>query len=208
MKILGLTGQSGAGKTLFSETLKELGHPCINADELYHSLLVPPSEILDAIELAFGKDFFLEDGSLDRKKMAKHVFASTEQLDKLNRAVLPIMSKKVTEIAKQLEQDGANLVVIDAPTLFEAGLDSICDLTVSIIASVDVRIERISARDGISREDALLRTNAQKPDEFYYKRSDFVLSNNSSPEKLKGKARALVDSIGFSPFKKDKKYEQ
>ena len=60
MKILGLTGQSGAGKTLFSQILQEKGHPCINADELYHSMLIPPSKTLDAIENVFGTDFFLE----------------------------------------------------------------------------------------------------------------------------------------------------
>ncbi len=206
MKILGLTGQSGAGKTLFSEMLKELGHPCINADELYHSLLVPPSEILDAIESVFGKDFFLEDGSLDRKKMAKHVFSSKERLNALNAAVLPIMSKKVTEIAKELEKDGATLVVIDAPTLFEAGLDSICDTTVSIIAPNLMRVERISERDGIDQEDAILRTNAQKSDEFYYEHSDYVIVNDSTQKELRKKADRLICALGISACKKN--YEQ
>ena len=202
MKILGLTGQSGAGKTIFSKMLMKLGHPCINADELYHASLVPPSEILDAIKDAFGDDFILEDGGLDRKKLAKHVFTSKENLDKLNGAVLPIMSRKVIEIAKDFERSGAHLVVIDAPTLFEAGLDSICDMTVSVIAPESVRIERIAERDGISLDDALLRTKAQKSNEFYYERADYVIVNDSNLADLRKKAERLICAMGISAIQK------
>ena len=202
MKILGLTGQSGAGKTIFSEMLMKLGHPCINADELYHASLVPPSEILDAIKDTFGSDFLLEDGGLDRKKLAKHVFTSKENLDKLNGAVLPIMAKKVIAIAKDFEAKGAQLVVIDAPTLFEAGLDSICDMTVSVVAPDSVRIERIAERDNISIDDAILRTKAQKNDDFYYERSDYVIVNNSSLEDLRTKTERLICAMGISAIKK------
>ena len=202
MKILGLTGQSGAGKTIFSEILIKLGHPCINADELYHASLVPPSEILDAIKNTFGDDFILADGGLDRKKLAKHVFTSKENLDKLNCAVLPIMSKKVIEIAKDFERSGAHLVVIDAPTLFEAGLDSICDMTVSVIAPEGTRIARIAERDSISLDDAILRTKAQKSNEFYYERSDYVITNDSSLADLRKKAERLICAMGISAMKK------
>lgn len=202
MKILGLTGQSGAGKTVFSEMLMKLGHPCINADELYHASLVPPSEILDAIKDTFGSDFLLEDGGLNRKKLAKHVFTSKENLDKLNGAVLPIMAKKVIAIAKDFEIKGAQLVVIDAPTLFEAGLDSICDMTVSVIAPDSVRIERIAERDSISYDDAILRTKAQKNDEFYYDRSDYVIVNDSNLADLRKKAERLICAMGISAIQK------
>ena len=197
MKILGLTGQSGAGKTLFSQILQEKGHPCINADELYHSMLIPPSKTLDAIKNAFGKDFFNEDGSLDRKKLAKHVFSNPEKLKLLNETVLPQVADRLAEIAKEYENAGAKLLVIDAPTLFEAGYDKSCDLTVSVIAPSKIRTERISERDGISLEDAILRTNAQKDDSFYYERSDYVIENNGDTAALKRKAEKLICAIGI-----------
>lgn len=197
MKILGLTGQSGAGKTLFSEMLREKGHPCLNADELYHDMLKPPSKILDAIRAEFGEEFITKDGELDRKKLARYVFSNKDRLEKLNATVLPIVIEKVKKIAKNYEEQGAELLVIDAPTLFEAGYDKSCDITVSIIAPSKSRINRIAERDNISIEDALLRTNAQKDDSFYYERSDYVIVNDGNPDALKRKAEKLICAIGI-----------
>ena len=195
MKILGLTGPSGAGKTLFSFFLCAKGYPCINADELYHSMLNPPSTMLDAIRREFGDAFFLEDGELDRKALGKFVFSKKENLELLNATVLPLVIEKMQEIAKDYQKNGAKILVIDAPTLFEAGYDKSCNMTVSILAPADVRIERISERDEISHDDALLRTKAQKDDSFYYERSDRVIVNDSNEDSLKKKAEALIAEL-------------
>ena len=195
MKILGLTGPSGAGKTLLSFFLCAKGCPCINADELYHSMLVPPSRLLDAIRREFGDSFFNEKGELSRKELGKFVFSSQDRLERLNATVLPLVTEKIQEIAKYYEQNGAKLLIIDAPTLFEAGYDKSCDVTVSIIAPASIRVNRISARDDISEDDALLRINAQKNDSFYYEHSDLVIVNDSDENALKEKADALFDKL-------------
>lgn len=192
MKILGLTGPSGSGKTLFSSFLIKKGFPCINADKLYHSMLVPPSKALDAIKKEFGDSFFNENGELDRRALGKLVFSSEEALERLNATVLPLVIEKMQEIATSYERGGAKLLIIDAPTLFEAGYDKSCDLTVSILASKDLRVKRISERDDISLSDADLRTNAQKNDEFYRERSDRVIINDADEESLRKKAEQLV----------------
>ena len=192
MKILGLTGPSGSGKTLFSRFLGSRGYPCINADELYHSMLVPPSALLDSIRAEFGDSFFDENGVLDRKALGKLVFSSKESLERLNATVLPAVIEKIRSIAKYYEQNGAKILIIDAPTLFEAGYDKSCDMTVSILAPASLRIERISERDEISTSDALLRTQAQKDDSFYYERSDRVIVNDADEEALKKEAEALI----------------
>ena len=192
MKIIGLTGPSGAGKTLFSFFLCAKGCPCINADELYHSMLIPPSILLDAIRREFGDEFFNENGELDRKALGKSVFSSKEKLELLNATVLPLVIEKMQKIANDYEKNGAKLLVIDAPTLFEAGYDKSCDITVSILAPENIRVERISERDEISIDDAVLRTNAQKDDSFYYERSDRIIINDSTEDSLKEKANALI----------------
>ena len=192
MKILGLTGPSGSGKTLFSRFLGSRGYPCINADELYHSMLVPPSALLDSIKAEFGDSFFDENGELDRKALGRLVFSSKESLERLNATVLPAVIEKIRAIAKYYEQNGAKILIIDAPTLFEAGYDKSCDMTVSILAPTSLRVERISERDEISTSDALLRTQAQKDDSFYYERSDRVIVNDADEEALKKEAEALI----------------
>ena len=192
MKILGLTGPSGSGKTLFSRFLGSRGYPCINADELYHSMLVPPSALLDSIRAEFGDSFFDENGELDRKALGRLVFSSKESLERLNATVLPAVIEKIRSIAKYYEQNGAKILIIDAPTLFEAGYDKSCDMTVSILAPASLRVERISERDEISTSDALLRTQAQKDDSFYYERSDRVIVNDADEEALKRQAEALI----------------
>ena len=192
LKIIGLTGPSGAGKTLFSFFLCAKGCPCINADELYHSMLIPPSILLDAIRREFGDEFFNENGELDRKALGKFVFSSKEKLELLNATVLPLVIKKMQKIANDYEKNGAKLLIIDAPTLFEAGYDKSCDITVSILAPENIRVERISERDEISIDDAVLRTNAQKDDSFYYERSDRIIINDSTEDSLKEKANALI----------------
>lgn len=192
MKILGLTGPSGSGKTLFSRFLGSRGYPCINADELYHSMLVPPSALLDSIRAEFGDSFFDENGELDRKALGRLVFSSKESLERLNATVLPAVIEKIRSIAKYYEQNGAKILIIDAPTLFEAGYDKSCDMTVSILAPASLRVERISERDEISTSDALLRTQAQKDDSFYYERSDRVIVNDADEEVLKRQAEALI----------------
>ena len=200
MKILGLTGQSGAGKTLFAKMLTEKGHPCINADELYHSMLIPPSKVLDAIKTTFGEEFLLPDGSLDRKKLGRHVFLNKERLTLLNETVLPIVTEKIAEIANQHQKAGATLLIIDAPTLFESGYDKSCDMTVSIIAPKESRTDRIADRDNISLEDAILRTNAQKDDSFYYERSDYVIVNDKDLDDLQRKAERLICAMGICAY--------
>lgn len=192
LKIIGLTGPSGAGKTLFSFFLCAKGCPCINADELYHSMLIPPSILLDAIRREFGDEFFNENGELDRKALGKFVFSSKEKLELLNATVLPLVIEKMQKIANDYEKNGAKLLIIDAPTLFEAGYDKSCDITVSILAPENIRVERISERDEISIDDAVLRTNAQKNDSFYYERSDRIIINDSTEDALKEKANALI----------------
>lgn len=184
MKIIGITGPSGAGKSLLSLAFEKRNIPTIDADAIYHSLLVPPSKCLDAIKSAFGDGVIATDGTLDRTALGAIVFSSKEKLALLNETVLSRVLVRIRELIDEYAKNGATAVAVDAPTLIESGFDRECDFVISVLAPREDRIERIVSRDSISREKAELRVNAQKSDEFYVSASDAVLTNDGTPTHL------------------------
>ncbi len=195
IKIIGITGPSGSGKSVLGEQLRLRGVPCIDADALYHELLVPPSECLNAIADAFGKNVIAEDGTLDRVALGKIVFSDPDKLKLLNGTVLSIVIKEIRRLINEYEQQGHTVIAVDAPTLIESGFDKECECVISVIADKDTRIQRISKRDGITREAAEARVSAQKPNEFYIKHSDTVIFNDSTEECFEQKIKAKIDEI-------------
>ncbi|MBO5845690.1 MAG: dephospho-CoA kinase [Clostridia bacterium] len=195
IKIVGITGPSGSGKSLLSKYISDAGIPCINADEVYHSLLTPPSPCIDAIAKVFGGRVIAPDGSLDRPALSSIVFGDKKDLALLNETVLPIVIAKIKELISELESLSHTVVVVDAPTLIESGFHKECDLVVSVIASTTSRLERIKARDGISGDLASARLSAQKDDSFYAEHSDLVILNDSSKEHFQMAAEALIEKI-------------
>ena len=178
MYIYGITGPSGAGKSILSEYMTRHGIAHIDADKVYHELLVPPSAALDALRNAFGDKIFTANGVLDRAVLSAIVFHDKEKLALLNETVLGFVLNEIRRRIVSLEKSGASAVAVDAPTLIESGFHKECDTVISVLSSKALRIERIIERDGLSREKALERTNAQKPDEFYEEHSDIVLMND------------------------------
>ena len=180
MKIIGVTGPTGSGKTLLTEYFASLDIPTINADELYHSMLIPPSACLDAIREKFGDAVFSEDGELSREKLGKIVFSDKEKLDLLNQTVLGIVLDEIRRKIAILKENGNEFLIIDAPTLIESGFHLECDAVISVIAPKDERIRRISLRDSISLQRATERVRAQKEDSFYADNSHEVIYNDST----------------------------
>ena len=195
MRIIGITGPTGAGKSLLSEYLRQKGIPVIDADAVYHSLLIPPSPCLDALRGAFGDCVFSENGELDRRALADIVFHDEKKLALLNRTVLGFVLDKVRESFGQYKKDGHAVAAVDAPTLIESGFSRECDTVVSVLCSPTARAERIINRDGLSREAAEMRINGQKKDSFYTEGSDIVLVNDGSREEFYVKCEALVEAL-------------
>ena len=186
MKIIGLTGPSGSGKSAFCSILAKQGVFNINTDNVYHKLLVPPSECLNELCDHFGRGILKADGTLDRAALAKIVFDphAKDELDALNKITHFHVLNKVRSIIADFSKFPCPAVIVDAPALFESGFNKECDLIVSVIANKAIRIDRIMKRDSLSYEAASERINAQKPDEFYTERSDFVFYNNSDLEEF------------------------
>jgi dephospho-CoA kinase len=186
MLVMGITGPSGAGKGEISGILRErYGFAVIDADKVYHDLVSFPSPCLEEIKAEFGDSVINSDGSLDRRALAKMVLGkeNAQRLSALNgithKYVVCEIKKQITDY-KEKDCD----CVIDAPLLFEAHLDDECDFTVCVLADRKLRAERISHRDKISVEDALLRISSQNKDEYYSSKSDYIIHNDGSTDQL------------------------
>lgn len=178
-KVIGITGPSGAGKSLFRSFLEEKGLVCIDADEVYHDLLIPPSACLDSLREAFGDAIFVKDGALDRKALGEIVFHDPTKLTLLNQTVLPHVLDRISTMIEQNASNGVSHVFLDAPTLIESGFHRECDAVISVLANETVRSERIALRDHLTADQANTRIRAQREDSFYITHSDHVLYNNA-----------------------------
>ena len=198
MKIIGLTGQSGAGKGTVSAILARNGFLCIDCDEVYHSLLILPSECLNEIKNAFGDniDIIKSDGTLDRKKLGEAVFSDKKKLEKLNEITLPRVLDGCREILRKKSGDGYRAAVLDAPTLYESGFDRECDTVLAVTADERTRLMRIIARDKISKESALARLRAQKSEDFYTSRADYIIRNDGSEKDLENATLKFIKKFG------------
>ena len=194
MKIIGLTGPSGSGKGFCYRFFEKLDIPCIDTDDVYHKLLIPPSACVDELVENFGQKILSKNGTVDRGILASIVFSDEthQNLELLNKIthkyVLDKAMLKISEYAK----GGKHAAVIDAPLLFESGIDEQCDFTIAVIASERLRIERIINRDLITEEAATMRIHAQKPDEFYTRRSTYTVTNDSDIDELNQQLKKIL----------------
>ena len=195
MHIYGITGPSGAGKSFISEYMTKHGVAHIDADRVYHELLVPPSKALDAIRGAFGDKVFTSNGVLDRAVLSAIVFHDKSKLELLNSTVLSFVLDEIRRRIRELSKAGFTTVAVDAPTLIESGFDKECDTVISVLSPKEARLERIMERDGLTYEKALERMNAQKPDQFYKERSDIVLINDGNKENFFAALSEALPSI-------------
>lgn len=175
--VIGLTGGSGCGKTTALEVLQEMGAVCYDADEVYHELLQTSAPMLHEIGETFTGS--VQNGVLQRKQLGAQVFGNPEALQKLTAMTHPYV---LEEIRCRLKP---GLSVIDAFGLIESGLGNLCDHTVAITAPVEARINRLIAREGISRDYAAARIAAQRSNESFSDSCEFTLSNDGTVEEFR-----------------------
>lgn len=194
-RILGLTGQSGAGKSTVAEFLEQNGFYVISADLLVRKIYNSGSPCLKTIAAVFGEDIISDNGTPDRKLLAKRAFSSKENTALLSSIVHPFVTAELFTQIKKAAESGATTVVYDAPQLFESNADVICDKIISVTAEKSVRLERICKRDNISKENALMRMNAQLDEEFFRENSDYIIENNSDLSSLNVQLESLLKQI-------------
>ncbi len=187
--IIGLTGPTGSGKTTVSLAAKDLGFKIIDCDKIARKTVEKGKEGLKAVVNAFGEDVLFEDGELNRKELAKKAFSSQEKTELLNKTLLPYIVEKVKD---EITEDN---ILLDAPTLFESGLNSICRYNIAVLSDEKVRKMRIINRDGLTETEADLRMGAGKSDEFYLEKTGNIIYNNGSPEELYDSATEILKKL-------------
>lgn len=194
MKILGLTGGSGTGKSAACTAFARLGCGVIDADATYRTLCDTCEPMLKEIQNVFG-DVFSTDGKLDRKKLGAIVFADAQKLQQLNAITHPYIRQAARDAFAAYSKRGCLLCIYDAPVLFEGRMETLCDKTCAVLAARNTRIARIVARDAITEEYAALRIDAQKDDAFYRERCDYVVQNDADLDTLYTQVRKIYEDM-------------
>ncbi len=198
-KIIGLTGRSGSGKGAVCEIFERYGIPSIDTDAVYHEILATRGACTDELAAAFGKEILDGNGLVDRKKLAAAVFGkpnTSELLNRLNAITHKYIMTITRERVRALANAGAIAVLIDAPQLFEAGVERECDLVLGIVASTDLCVERITARDGIDEKAANHRLISQHDDAFFREHCDAVIENTADLAALERAVCQFIDTYG------------
>ena len=189
--ILGITGGTGCGKTTLLRELRARGGAVLDCDEIYHALLQTDAALLAALEARFPAAF--PGRRFVRRELGKIVFADPAALDDLNTITHAAVRR---EVERRLEPRPV-LAAIDAIALFESGLDRLCDLTVAVTAPREARIQRLIRRDGITRDYAVSRIDAQHDDAWFRRRCGAVLENDGTPDEFHKKCIDFLDAHGI-----------
>lgn len=195
MKIIGLCGGSGAGKTTVSKILERCGAKLIDTDQVYREVASVGSLCVKELADAFGDDILLPNGELDRKKLASVVYNDSDKREMLNRITHRYIKDETVQRISAYEKNGELAVIVDAPLLFESGFDLLCDVKVGVIADEKLRIKRITSRDGITKEHASARIKAQYSDEYIRLRCEYILENNGDFSDVEREAVEIYEKI-------------
>lgn len=187
MKVIGLTGRIGSGKSTVSKYLGELGAVVIDADKVTHEVLSPGHEIGRNVIAEFGQGILTPDGEIDRKKLGEIVFNNPEALERLTEIMHPPMYEIVKNRIEEHRRRGIKVVILEVIALIEANWTPLTDEIWVTIASEDTVIKRIKEQRGMSEEQILSRIRSQLTTEEWIKHADIVIENNGDFNELKTK---------------------
>lgn len=193
--IIGLTGQTGAGKSTVRDILKGKGAAVIDADSVAHGITDNNLDCIYDIVNHFSCLVLNEKGKINRKALGKLVFSDPKELAALNKIIFPYILEAIEHEVLTYIAKGSDNIVVDGATVIESGCGKMCDVLISVVAEEETRITRIIKRDGISKADAEKRVSAQKPEEFYIENSDFVIKNDSTPAELERGVNAVLKNM-------------
>ena len=190
MKLIGLTGGVGSGKSTVSDMLKELGAEVIDADEATHAVYEPGSPGFDAVVREFG-EAYLDAGRIDRKRLGELVFKDAAARLRLNAIVHPLVREWMAQRTAEAVERGADVAVQDVPLLFENGLERLFSSVVLVYVPEEVQVERLVSGRGFTPEHARAVIAAQMPIEEKRGRAHHVINNSGTRDETKAQVRAV-----------------
>ncbi len=219
VKVLGLTGGIGTGKSTAAEFFRNNNFAHIDADQISRNLTADGSSILPVLDELFGPngefgdgrtEILDENGNLIRKAMAAVVFSEKKRRQRLNELMFEEIigeTDRLIERYKSQPEDEIAGILIDAPLLFEAGLDDRCDKTLLLTADIDVRLKRVCLRDNATEEEVMNRIRNQLSDDEKIKLADAVIDNSDGIDELFAKLQAFLDELGESERSVNETYD-
>ncbi len=193
--LVGLTGQTGAGKTTVSRMLEADDIAVINADTVARQVVEKGSDCLQAMQRVFGDGILLPDGQMNRKAVAALIFGNETARAHYQAIIFPYITRAIRQQTEQLAAEGFRIILLDAPTLFESGIHHACHAVVSVIAPQEVRKARIMERDCLTEEQALQRMNAQHSEAFFRAHSDAVIENSEDEAALHTAVQTIIRQL-------------
>jgi dephospho-CoA kinase len=172
-----ITGGAGSGKSTVARLFAELGVPVLDADAAARRAVAPGTPAWQELRRLYGPEYFLANGELDRAKAAARVFADPEEKRRLEAVIHPRVAQEIKARLKELEAQGAPLVLVEVPLLFEAGLAGAYDKVIVVDADLSDQVQRLSARDGRGAAEIEGILKAQLPLQEKVKKADFVVDN-------------------------------
>lgn len=195
MKKIGLTGGIGSGKSTVAKLLAEQGFVVVDADKIAREIMDPGSPVLDDVAAAFGENVINEDGSLDRRELARRAFVDKPSTEKLNSITHPAIRAESERRFAAAEAAGEPAVVYDMPLLVELGMHRDMDLTVVVDVDAEERVRRLTATRGLDEADARARIAQQLDADTRNAAADIIIDNNGSEADLKPQVDELVQRI-------------
>jgi dephospho-CoA kinase len=182
MRIFGLTGNIGSGKSTVAAMLRDAGIPVLDADRISKEVTAPGGRAYDAVVQAFGKGIVRDDGSIDRKRLGEIVFSDPASRERLEWITHPAILEAMKEEIAGIERKGHRAAVVEATLIHETGRKGLFDAVISVTCDRETAISRLAARDGMSRGQAEARLRAQMDADQKAEASDYVIDNSSSTE--------------------------
>ena len=191
MKVIGLTGGIGSGKSTVSQFLAELGAVILDADRVGHEALKPDTKVWRKVVAAFGRQILTPNGDIDRAKLGKIVFGNPESLSRLNQIMHPQIYDMVKAQLEGYRRQGVEVVVLEAPLLIEAGWTSLVDEVWVTVAPEATVLRRLKQGNGLSESESLARIRSQLSSEERIRHAEVVINTDCSLDELRARVEEL-----------------